>query len=272
MLDLPNKLQGKANNPEKINYYRMFFTDGVTDYVRSSGGQVFFAHEADLFQAAKLPFLDFFLDRVCRTVPRLASSETRPLWPAGGGPPGRARGAAPAPGRVSQLSGPGGGAQGGPVRHLPAADGLSGLFKEDAAMLTRYQLILEPDRALCHRPGVGLSPVCRPALPDAGGLWRGAAPERRHPPEPVRLGGEDRRPALDGEPAGGDQRGDLVPPAGGRPIPVSGAGPGGAARHRHPVRLGSTTWTSCSPGPPGRRAATPCAFRPPPPLRAGGSM
>ena len=78
MLDLPNKLQGKANNPEKINYYRMFFTDGVTDYVRSSGGQVFFAHEADLFQAAKLPFLDFFLDRVCRTVPRLASSETRP--------------------------------------------------------------------------------------------------------------------------------------------------------------------------------------------------
>lgn len=78
MLDLPNKLQGKANNPEKINYYRMFFTDGVTDYVRSSGGQVFFAHEANLFQAAKLPFLDFFLDRVCRTVPRLASSETRP--------------------------------------------------------------------------------------------------------------------------------------------------------------------------------------------------
>ena len=31
-----------------------------------------------LFQAAKLPFLDFFLDRVCRTVPCLASSETRP--------------------------------------------------------------------------------------------------------------------------------------------------------------------------------------------------
>ena len=37
-------------------------------------------------------------------------------------------------------------------------------------------------------------------------------------------------------------------------------------------QTGSTTWTSCSPGPPGRRAATPCAFRPPPPLRAGGSM
>ena len=34
MLDLPNKLQGKANNPEKINYYRMFFTDGVTTCAR----------------------------------------------------------------------------------------------------------------------------------------------------------------------------------------------------------------------------------------------
>ena len=78
MLDLPNKLEGRANNPEKINYYRMFFTDGVTDYVRSSGGQVFFAHEADLFRATKLPFLDFFLDRICRTVLRLARSETRP--------------------------------------------------------------------------------------------------------------------------------------------------------------------------------------------------
>lgn len=155
MLDLPNKLQGKANNPEKINYYRMFFTDGVTDYVRSSGGQVFFAHEADLFQAAKLPFLDFFLDRVCRTVPPPGQQRDQALWPAGGGPPGRARGAAPAPGRVSQLSGPGGGAQGGPVRHLPAADGLSGLFKEDAAMLTRYQLILEPDRPCAIGPEWG---------------------------------------------------------------------------------------------------------------------
>lgn len=97
MLDLPNKLQGKANNPEKINYYRMFFTDGVTDYVRSSGGQVFFAHEADLFQAAKLPFLDFFLDRVCRTVPRLASSETRPYGQLVEGRPGRAPWSSPCP-------------------------------------------------------------------------------------------------------------------------------------------------------------------------------
>ena len=77
ILDLPNKLQGKANNPEKIGYYRMFFTDGVTDYIRSGYGRVFFAHEGDLFRAAKLPFLDFFLDRVCRTVSNLASSETR---------------------------------------------------------------------------------------------------------------------------------------------------------------------------------------------------
>lgn len=170
MLDLPNKLQGKANNPEKINYYRMFFTDGVTDYVRSSGGQVFFAHEADLFQAAKLPFLDFFLDRVCRTVPRLASSETRPYGQLVEGRPDEPV-EQPLPQDVyrSYLAREEG-RRAGPVRHLPAADGLSGLFKEDAAMLTRYQLILEPDRPCAIGPGVGLSPVCRPALPDAEGF------------------------------------------------------------------------------------------------------
>lgn len=78
ILELPDRLHGKANNPEKINYYRMFFTDGVVNYIRSDPAQLFFPHERDLFRAIRLPFLDYFLSQKCRTVPSIALSSTKP--------------------------------------------------------------------------------------------------------------------------------------------------------------------------------------------------
>ena len=68
ILQLPQRLHGQANNPEKINYYRLFFTDGVVSSVYEAGADIYIAHERDLFEAMKLPFLDFFMAEICRSV------------------------------------------------------------------------------------------------------------------------------------------------------------------------------------------------------------
>lgn len=78
ILELPDRLRGRSNNPDKINYYRLFFTDGVVNYIRSNPADVFFPHERELFQAMRVPFLDFFLSQVCRTVQSVSQSDTKP--------------------------------------------------------------------------------------------------------------------------------------------------------------------------------------------------
>ena len=86
ILDLPTKLRGQANNPARIRYYRMFFTDEVTDIIAQGGGALFHRHERDLFRAMYLAFLDFFMDASCRTV---AAVERAHLKPYGEMVPGR---------------------------------------------------------------------------------------------------------------------------------------------------------------------------------------
>lgn len=78
ILELPVRLNGKRNNPDTINYYRLFFTDGVVNYIRSNSGKLFFTHEQELFQAMRLPFLDYFLQQICRSVPDISKSHTKP--------------------------------------------------------------------------------------------------------------------------------------------------------------------------------------------------
>lgn len=78
MLNLPARLRGRANNPEKINYYRLFFTDGAVRYIREEQGTAFFAHERELLDAMKLPFMDFFLVRQCRSIHSIFESPKKP--------------------------------------------------------------------------------------------------------------------------------------------------------------------------------------------------
>ena len=78
ILQLPQRLRGQANNPEKINYYRLFFTDGVVSSVYAVGGDIYIAHERDLFEAMKLPFLDFFMAEVCRSVHEIYEGKLKP--------------------------------------------------------------------------------------------------------------------------------------------------------------------------------------------------
>ena len=81
ILALPERLKGKANNPKKITYYRMFFTDGVVAAVhgmpmRSELGR-YARHERDLFRAFQVRFLDFFMRERCRNISDIADCEVR---------------------------------------------------------------------------------------------------------------------------------------------------------------------------------------------------
>lgn len=79
MLDLPQKLHGRANNPQRLNYFRMFFTDSVADIVHSmEPPAVLWERERDLFSVLQLAFQDFFLSTVCRTTVELCRSRNRP--------------------------------------------------------------------------------------------------------------------------------------------------------------------------------------------------
>ena len=77
ILDLPAKLRGRANNPDRIRYYRMFFTDEATDVIAKGGGEFFRRHERDLFRAMYLAFLDFFMAEPCRTVSAVERAHLR---------------------------------------------------------------------------------------------------------------------------------------------------------------------------------------------------
>lgn len=72
ILELPTRLKGKANNPQRLSYFKMFFTDSVVDVLHSVDiNTAFSAHERDLFRAMHLGFLDFFMLNVCRTVTQI---------------------------------------------------------------------------------------------------------------------------------------------------------------------------------------------------------
>lgn len=64
MLSLPERLKGKACNDARINYFRMFYTDFTTGFLRGEKNYLpCIKHERDVFYAMKLPFLDFFMEK-----------------------------------------------------------------------------------------------------------------------------------------------------------------------------------------------------------------
>ena len=78
MLQLPQRLQARARNPVRENYYRLFFTDGFANFIqkeRSLENRDF--HERDVFAVMKLPFLDYFLTARCRTLAELTDCPSK---------------------------------------------------------------------------------------------------------------------------------------------------------------------------------------------------
>lgn len=78
MLDLKGRLGGRAGNPEKINYYRLFFTDGVVDAIHCYGVKIFARRERDLLRAIKETFLNFFMSSPCGSVEDILRTAMKP--------------------------------------------------------------------------------------------------------------------------------------------------------------------------------------------------
>ena len=71
-------LEGRQRNPQRIGYFRLFFTDSsVTAIKRSLEQAVFRSREQELFRAMKLPFLDYFMSRTCRDVAAVCAAPLR---------------------------------------------------------------------------------------------------------------------------------------------------------------------------------------------------
>lgn len=79
MLNLPQRLEGRANNPIRRKYFRLFFTDNVVNILHTrSAPEGFLRRERDLFGAMSEGFLDYFMRRCCRTVQKIIDTGLKP--------------------------------------------------------------------------------------------------------------------------------------------------------------------------------------------------
>lgn len=79
VFQLPQRLCGRARNPQRLNYFLMFFTDGVVDILQQGlDNRPFIDHERELFQTLQLGFMDFFLLQPCRDVRSVAVCPDKP--------------------------------------------------------------------------------------------------------------------------------------------------------------------------------------------------
>ena len=93
MFDLKDSLEGQAGNLTRINYYRLFFTDGIVNAIHSGlKPDAFTSRERDLFRVIKETFLNFFMSSPCVCVKDIAEThlklhgemvEGRPMKPPG---------------------------------------------------------------------------------------------------------------------------------------------------------------------------------------------
>ena len=78
MLDLKSRLGGKAGNPVRINYFRLFFTDGVVDAIQDCQVvNAFGRRERDLFRVIKETFLNYFMCSPCSSVEDILSTDLK---------------------------------------------------------------------------------------------------------------------------------------------------------------------------------------------------
>lgn len=71
-IDVQSALEGRGNNPTRVLYFRLFFTDTFARICqRLETPEPFIRHERDAFDAMRVSFLDFFMTRRCRTIPAI---------------------------------------------------------------------------------------------------------------------------------------------------------------------------------------------------------
>jgi len=79
MLELSQRLEGRANNPVRRHYYRLFFTDNVVSILHSvETPEGYVRRERDLFRAMSETFRDYFMLRPCRSVEEIQHTGLKP--------------------------------------------------------------------------------------------------------------------------------------------------------------------------------------------------
>lgn len=66
----------KADNETKRNWYRIFYTEDVT--LGAKTAQSRFLHERDVFTALKKPYLDYYMEKICRSMREIGETKLKP--------------------------------------------------------------------------------------------------------------------------------------------------------------------------------------------------
>ena len=76
ILNFTSRHRGQANNERRRIWYRIFFTEDVTCALSICVPELL--HERELFEAMKLPYLDYYMTAPCRTALALAMTARKP--------------------------------------------------------------------------------------------------------------------------------------------------------------------------------------------------
>ena len=76
MLNFAQRHQGQAANERRREWFRLFYTEDMTQALKLM--PLTFLHERDVFQAMKLPYLDYYMAKICRTGPQIAAAPLKP--------------------------------------------------------------------------------------------------------------------------------------------------------------------------------------------------
>lgn len=68
----------KNGNRERKNYFELFYTSGVTSFVKLEKELPEFQHQRDIEGAMKMPFVDFCMVQRCRTIPQIFFGDLKP--------------------------------------------------------------------------------------------------------------------------------------------------------------------------------------------------
>ena len=76
VLNFAQRHQGQAANERRREWFRLFYTEDMTQALKLM--PLTFLHERDVFQAMKLPYLDYYMAKICRTGPQIAAAPLKP--------------------------------------------------------------------------------------------------------------------------------------------------------------------------------------------------
>lgn len=76
ILNFSERHKDKTDNKERRMWYRLFYTENMTLAAQTT--ELSLHHERDIFTAMKLPYLDYYMSKVCRTIHTLSHTPLKP--------------------------------------------------------------------------------------------------------------------------------------------------------------------------------------------------